>query len=343
MATGASTGTYSWNLNTYQIIAGALRLLGAIQTGETVGADEYADSLEALNALTKHWQSTGIHVWSEMDSVLFLQPGQFRYVIGSEQDLHGVSDHATDGWGQGTLAFAAVAGATALVLTSVVNVGVITPRQAIGIWLDAGTTFWTTVEGLTGNTVSLGAALPSAAKAGQLVVWYNNALVRPLRVMAARRYQWNVGGTPIETPMMVMSRLDYANTPNKSTPGTPTQFFYDPSISGGPQWDNIARPGQSIFYVWPAPQNNLSAVRFTAQRPLQDFTTQANLADLPQEWISTLRYNLAVELAPEYDCNPQRFEMLKLLAMEKLDTSKMWDREPEPIRFGVSAYPASRG
>lgn len=335
----ASTGTYSSTLNTYQIISGALRLLGAIQTGETVEADEYHDSLEALNALTKFWQSTGIHVWSEIDATLFLQPGQVRYVIGT-----GIvaADHATASadWVQTSLASTAAAGASTI---SVASAASIVAGDSIGIWLDSGSTFWSAVASVTGTTVFLTSTLTGQATAGNYVVDYTDALVRPLKVPAARRYQFAAAGAqPIEVPLMVMSRIDYANVPNKTTPGIPTQYFYDPSTSAGLQGSNSATPGQAVFNVWPAPPNNANAIKFTAQRPLQDFSTQANTADLPQEWISTLRYNLAVELAPEYDCAPQRFEMIKMIAAEKLGTSQAWDREPESVMFGVAYYPASR-
>jgi hypothetical protein len=353
MAVQATTGAYQWTLNTYQIVAGALRLLGAIQTGETVDASEYADSLEALNALTKHWQATGIHVWSEMDITLFLNAGQPRYVIGYDPVLTDTQTHffQSFAWLQYALTATAAAGATTIAINSTnFNTGTgptatIAATYTIGVWLDSGVTFWTTVASVAGTTLTLTDPLPSQASAGAIVAAYSpGTLSRPLRVPAARRYQFaGLNGTPIETPMSVMSRTDYANTPNKSTTGTPTQFFYDPSISSS-SWITpySPTPGAGQMFIWPSPSNNLNAIKFTAQRPLQDFTTQANLADLPQEWLLTLRYNLAVALAPEYDCAPQRFQMIKALADEYLQTNKDWDREPESVMFGVSQYPSWR-
>lgn len=350
MAVQETTGTYTWNLNTYRIISGSLRLLGAIQTGESVEADEYQDCLEALNALAKHLQSTGIHVWSEMDITLFLQPGQNRYLIGHDTVLGTSSDHFINSfaWGQFYLTATAATSATSIALNATTfgnPTGTLGAGYDVGIWLDAGTTFWTTSVALTGSTLFLADALPSQATSGAQVVCYGSQTPsRPLKVPAARRYQFaGPGGTPIETPLMIMSRIDYANTPNKDTTGIPTQWFYDPSISAS-TWivPYSPTPGTGQFFVWPTPVNNLNAIKFTAQRPLQDFTTQANYGDLPQEWISTLRYLLAVELAPEYDCSPPRFEMLKMIGAEKLETSKMFDRESEPIMFGVAQQPSSR-
>lgn len=322
----ASSGTYAYNPNEFEIITGAARLLSAIQTGETLPADEYADFRSALNGLTKLWQASGIHVWSEVDCTLFLQPGQIQYYLGT-----GSTDHATEtkSWVQTATALTASSGATAVLLASVTGIAT---GYHIGIWLDSGTIFWTTVNGApSGVSVPLTTPLPSQVTSGAQVVAYAEPLVRPLKVPAGRRLQFAApDGQPIETPMVVMSRIDYANVPNKTTPGTPTQFFFDPQL-------NLA-----VMNVWPAPSSYTQAMKFTAQRPLQDFLTQADTADLPQEWISTLRYNLAVELAPEYDTPVQRFTIIKALADEKLAMCKMFDREPESVMFGVSYDPTSR-
>lgn len=321
-----TSGVSTFNPNTFEIITGAARLLSAIQTGETLPDDEYDDALKALNGLTKLWQASGIHVWAEIDCTLFLQPGQIRYLLGT-----GSPDHAVESanWTQTSTSAPGNTGDATLTLAAA---GTIATGYQIGIWLDAGTMFWTTVNGApSGNIVTLATVLPSQASSGAQVVYYATGLIRPLKVPAGRRYQFSVpGGQPIETPMVVMSRIDYANVPNKTTPGTPTQYFFDPQL-------NLA-----VMNIWPAPSNDTVAMKFTAQRPLQDFVTQANTSDLPQEWVSCLRFNLAVELAPEYDCPAERFTIIKGLAEEKLAMCKAWDREPESVMFGVAYDPTSR-
>jgi len=324
----ATSGTYSWNPNTYSIITGAMRLLSAIQTGETPPDDEYEDALAALNGLMKFWQASGIHVWREVDATLFLQAGVSRYVIGAVDPDHCCTSAY---WAQTELTADVASGYSVL---HVAFAGNMAQGDQIGIWLDSGFTFWTTVASpVVDLVVYTTDVLPTAAASGAIVVHYPTAqsLVRPLKVPAARRYLFSTpDGTPIEIPMSVMSRIDYGNVPNKTTPGVPTQFFFDPQLV------------LSVMQVWPVPVDNRQAVKFTAMIPLQDFNTQADTADLPQEWISTLRYNLAVELAPEYDCPMQRFQMIKALADEKLEMCRFWDREPEPVLFGVSYDPSSR-
>ncbi len=343
----ASSDTYTWNPNVSTIILGALRLLSAIQSGEIPPADEYQDAFDALNGMTKFWQASGIHVWTEYDATLFFQPGQYLYQLGT-----GSIDFSTGSatWTQTALTTNAAQGATTIAVGAVTPPSStpytpgITAGEVIGIWLESGTTFWTTVAGVSGLTVALTVPLPSPALSGAIVVnmGTSNAIVRPLKIPAARRYQFasapgSSPETPIETPMMIMSRIDYFSQPQKAVPGIPTQWYYDPAIN-----ENFLGYPMGNMYVWPAPVNNLSAMKFTAMRPLQDFDIATNTADFPQEWISTLRFNLAVELAPEYDCPAQRYQMIKLMADEKLEAVKMWDREAEPVLFGVSYDPGSR-
>jgi hypothetical protein len=320
-----TSGTATWNPGTASIINGALRLLSAIAQGEVPGANEYQEALDALNGMVKTWQVSGIHVWAEEDCMLFLQPGQVRYQLGL-----GSPDAATLGsaWVQTALTVTGAPGAVQITPSSVAGM---TVGDQIGIWLDSGAAFWTSVLAIGGGGVSLAAPLPSQASAGAMVADYSAPLVRPLRVPGARRYQFAPpGGQAIEIPVVPMARLDYANVPNKTTPGTVTQYFYDPQL------------GLGVMHVWPAPSDDGSALAFTAQRPLQDFTTQADTADLPQEWISVLRYNLARELAAEYDCPAQRFQMIAAIAAEKLALASAWDREPQSVLFGAGVGPAGR-
>lgn len=323
----ATSGDYDFTLNAYQIITGALRLCGAIQTGETPAADEYDDCLKALNGMVTQWQASGIHVWCELDGTLFLQPDQIAYDIGQTSTDHCALSSA---WVQTATTVAAAAGNATVTVSSVTGIA---SGNQIGLWLDSGAVFWTTVSGApTGLVVPLTATVSGAAVAGAQVVSYASALVRPLRMPAARSYLYAaVDGQAIETPMSVMARLDYAQVPNKTTPGVTTQFFYDPQ-----------RGPLGRAYVWPAPSNAARAMKFTGQRPIQDFVSQANDADLPQEWTACLRFGLAREIALEYDVQEARFDRLSLMAAEKFAVCSMWDREPQSVYFGAEDYPAVR-
>ena len=56
--------TTSWTQTTNQIVARALRQMGAVATGDTPTANQYADGRDALNALAQSLQNEGIMLWT---------------------------------------------------------------------------------------------------------------------------------------------------------------------------------------------------------------------------------------------------------------------------------------
>ena len=333
-----TSGTAAWNASITQMITAMYRKIGAIAEDETPTAGMYNDALFAGNALIKEWQALGIHVWTEEEAILFFQQGQPSYQLGGTGAGGTGQDNCCDAssWVPMQVASPVAAGATAVVVNTLVapNGVTVTSGDYFGIVLDSGMAFWTTVNGVpSNNTVTLAAAIP----AGQSASPQNNAfdyatkIVRPLKVPMARRiyYQGGQNG-PTLTPMTVLSRKEYMDLPQPLDPGVSTQFFYTPQLVSG------------IFYAWPNPQDANSGARFTWYRPLMDLTTPANTADLPQEWLNGLMWNIAKEMAPEFDVPPPRWAMINQMAAEKLDLIQSYDREPEPIYFGVSYDQAQR-
>jgi hypothetical protein len=322
-----TSGTSSFNYTRDQIIKAAFRKIGAIESGETPGAQLVTDAADALNMMIKEWNTLGIHLWTEAEGILFLQANQAQYSLGT-----GSTDHATQtnppNFVQTTLAANASASQGTITVTS--SAGMLVNDQ-IGVLMNGGEMFWTTIANIAGTTISLAANTTDSSTAGNVVVDYTTAILRPLRVPAMRRYNLI---SQIETPMINMSRLDYRDLPNKTTTGTPTSYFYDP-LGGA----NVA--GQ--MYIWPIPSVVADAVKFTWYRQIQDFNNPGDNPDLPNEWINALVWNLAVQLAPEFDVPPQRYQLIKAQADESLNRVVGWDREESPIYFGVSIdYPQGR-
>lgn len=315
-----TSGTATFNFNRDQIIKSSLRKIGAIASGETPDANTVQDCSDQLNMLVKALNATGLHIWTETEAILFLQPNQVSYTLGS-----GTSDHCADmtqGYTATTLSAAAATSATSISVTSATGFAA---SYNVGIVLDSGSIFWTTESGASsGTTITLAGGLTGSAASGNAVYVYQTDIIRPLRIVSGRRFNFS---SAIDTPMIAMSRIDYRNLPNKTNTGVATQFFYDPR--GGANT-------QGVISVWPAPADVTNAVKFTWWRPVQDFTSSANTPDLPQEWLDALVWNLAYKMAPEYDCPPQRYAMLKEQAAVSLDLVMGWDREPESYLFGFN-------
>src|SRR3989304_4905180 len=79
----ATSGTATFSRNRDQIIKAALIKVGAIEAGETPSSDDVTDAAVSLNAMVKHWQGTGINIWTVGEATLFLQLDQTQYSLGS--------------------------------------------------------------------------------------------------------------------------------------------------------------------------------------------------------------------------------------------------------------------
>jgi hypothetical protein len=339
MALPATTsGTYTWVYTAGQIATRALRQVGAIEAGETPDAQDLNDTIDALNAWIKERQAAGIHVWTQEEALLWLQPNQYYYQLGA-----GSPDVCADwqSWYQTSLGAAANSGAAALSVASISNLAA---NQNIGVVLSTGPLFWTTIAGAAaGSTVNLAAPLPAPAASGAAVYAFappaqgGANIIRPLRVPFARRYQFqSASGSPIETPMVVMSRRDYMDLPNKvGATGTPSQWYYDPRIGSGLQ-------GPGFLAAWVSPVDVTSGIRFTWYRPIQDIANATELPDLPVEWTQALVRNLALDIAVEYDVSPQRYQILERRAQQSLDIVTGWDEEPESTFMGAAMDPTAR-
>lgn len=85
MATSNSTN-FSTDRNT--LIAGALRLAGAISQGETPSATLISESSEALNMLVKALQADGMPLWAIKESTITLTAAASSYRIGLSQTVN---------------------------------------------------------------------------------------------------------------------------------------------------------------------------------------------------------------------------------------------------------------
>ena len=70
------------------IIERSLRMLGQIGAGETPTDDEYADALEALNAMLDSWRNERLMCYATQQETLTLGVGDSGYSIGPAGDLN---------------------------------------------------------------------------------------------------------------------------------------------------------------------------------------------------------------------------------------------------------------
>lgn len=82
----STSGVSTYNITRDGLIAGALRLVGAVAQGETPTATQVTEAAEALNLMVKAWEADGMPLWGleEYDMTL-TATGVYR--IGSGQTI----------------------------------------------------------------------------------------------------------------------------------------------------------------------------------------------------------------------------------------------------------------
>lgn len=138
---------------------------------------------------------------------------------------------------------------------------------------------------------------------------------RPTRV-------WNLkkkDSTGMEIPINVISRQEYTDLPNKTTPGVVNQYYYDPQLVNG------------NLYVWPAPQTGVTDVIWgTCDRHIQDMINDTDTYDVPQEWLRIVKIGLAREIAPEYGLAIGERQLLDAEYSALKASISSYDRENAP-------------
>lgn len=144
--------------------------------------------------------------------------------------------------------------------------------------------------------------------------------VKPMRVLSVRR---RVTASSIDTPLMEMSRQEYYDQPNKTIASVPTSFYYDPQRATG------------ALSIWPTPSTATAAdqtLKVTYLRRMEDMDGSSDEADVPQEWLQALIWNLALDLMTEYPVNDATLAKLIIGRATKLyDDLKGFDEEPASI------------
>ena len=308
----STSGVYTFSRNRDQLITDALLLANIIDEDETPSSSMMDKANASLNAMVKHWQGTGVYIWTMAEATLFLQKTQTSYTLSSTS-----SDHATESFTETTLSAAAASGASTFTVTSATG---LVAAQYLGIELDSGSWQFTTISSVVSTTVTPAAVLTGAAASGNRVIAYTTKIVRPLEITAARRYNFD---SAIDTPIDVEDRETYFDEPNKTNSGTVNLIFYD--RRGGANATGILR-------TWQSPSTIDDAIKFTWKRPIQDFSVAADDPDLPQEWIETIVYNLGARLALSYG-NATRLQLIGPMAKQNLDEMRWNEKELGTVSF----------
>lgn len=300
-----STGVYNKTFG--DVCRAALRDAGIVAVEIPIQAPHFTMAQSVGNDVLAHWQAQGIHLWSETEAVLPLNFNQSEYSLGAG------GAHCFSNYAYTTLSAAAVSGATTI---SVLSTAGMTDGDNIGILLDSGSRFWTTISDVASSTsIVLAGGLTGSVSTGKGVYAYTNKIDRPLRVLDVRHAP---NYTSDEIIVTQQSRQRYYQTPNKTTSAaTVSNWYYSPQLSNGK------------LLVWPCANDSEQLLRFTFVKPQYVNEDQSENVLIPSEWYLPFKWAVAYELAVTYAVDPNRLVSIAQKAQDSLQRALDSDVEIE--------------
>lgn len=314
----STSGSYDFTLNRDAIITLAYQLINVYDLDATPSSTDITFASVLLNGLIKIWETEGVHLWKRRIAYVFPAKNDASYELGSVSG----ADHCTNSYVSTTISSNEAALQTVISLTSTTGM---TVADFIGIELDAGTRQWTTIVSVDSATqVTITTAIATAAAAGNTVLTYTSKINRPLKVL--RGTVIDLDNTNLnETTISPISYDAYFNLPIKSTGGSPNNFYYDKLMSN-------AMPHTGTLYVFPRPNNVNKIISISYLDSIQDFDGSTNNADMPQEWLYPLAYNLACELAIPFG-KLQEIQIIQPKADAFKQTLQNFDSDTESLKI----------
>src|ERR1700676_478196 len=167
--------------NRDRIINLALKMIGAIGSGESLDDDTLQDCVTTLNDMIKAWEADGIHLFGLTEAILFPVLNQAKYSI----DLNNGTANCTNTYNTTTLTASAIATATVLTIASNVNIN---NNDNIGIIDSTGAIQWATVVSSTSTTVTINTGLINSVVNGAYIYSYTSNINRPLKIRGCRSF-----------------------------------------------------------------------------------------------------------------------------------------------------------
>lgn len=309
----ATSGTISWTVDRDDIITAAFQRIGVTSSGGTPSTAQVTEASLLLNGIIKSWNATfGVPLWTL--KIISVLPVSGTNSITIENSIGG---HVTDSYVYTTLAADGNSGNTTVTVESTSG---ISNTYQIGIELDNGDIHWTSVSGSpVGSVVTLSSALPGDASIGKAVYCYQTKSERPLRILYAYARH---SETQYDIPLQIITIQEWLGYTNKHTETVyPLSIAYEPKIDRG------------ILRIWPEFGNGSYIIQLYVQRAMEDFTSDTDNPDLPQEYFLPLVYELSCALAPQYGIQIDMQMFLRKEADRLLDKVLENDREEGSLYF----------
>lgn len=281
-----TSGVYTLTVSRDDIIRVALLNLGKLGDNEVPTAQETTDCARMLNLLVKQWQgkadfAPGLKEWTRKHGDLFLSSTTGQYSVGPS------GDNWTNQSYQRTTTTTALAAATSITVSSITNASA---GDYIGITLDSGALFWTTINGApSGSTINLTAGLPSQASANAIVYNYTTKAQRPelIETCVLRDSNFN------DTPVNLMTVQDFDFLPSKANVqylSLPQAIYYERQLGNGVIYLDVAGSSDVTQFL-----------HITYMEPVQTFVNPTDTPYYPDPWFLALSWGLTKQIAPMFN------------------------------------------
>ena len=285
----ATSGTYTYTLNTLQVIKDALIEAGVINDTEEVDNTMYDSALRRLNRNLKSLQIKGLLLWRVKEITLLLEDGKTSYTLGPS------GDRCSETIVRTTLGAAEAAAQTELTVASSSGM---TAADIVGIELDDGTVDWTTISSVDNSTtITVDDALTGAAASGNVVYAYTSLAPKPIRIHSA--YVIKDDSENSHTPLNIIPFDEYFQRNDKLTESYPNDIYFHPELT------------TSQLKIWPLSDNNIARVVMMAELPLDDSTITTDDVAVPNWWYNAIHYRMAWGLAESYGAPADKVRRLR--------------------------------
>jgi len=299
------------------IITSALKRINSYAPGEPLAAVDAQDALDTLNDLLETWSNEHLTVYNNNEYVLPFVAGQYQYTVGNYVGgtFTGTLASGSPTISGVTVPSGVVPSATASLASDV--------TAAAGV--PAGTTIIAVNSGAGTVTMSANASVTVATpQQFTYTIPGNFKIPRPLRITNAFT-RITTGGTGLDYPMEEISNDEYTAIGFKSVAGPwPTCFYL-----------NADFPLASLYF-FPNP-SQAGSLHLWCDDIFSSFATTNTAVSLPQGYVRALKWNLALELAPEY--NRPITPALSMAAKESKAALKALNAVPTP----QAAFDTPRG
>lgn len=130
-----------------------------------------------------------------------------------------------------------------------------------------------------------------------------------------------------DTPVIIIGNEEYFALGAKATEGLPNQIWMDKQIDG------------TKIYLFPVPENATDILHMLVVNKFQDIDSDANNIDVNAAWFLALKYQLAAELAPEFNLSTQDMAGLFQMAVIKKSIAANSSGDVTSVILRPSRYP----